>query len=309
MITFIAFLICQLFYHLDKQKELDRITEDPELVDLTESKIDLDNLQIETGGTENVEDIDMDDFKPLPDKVNLQPVVDQWVESTGGTKGIYIYDLDRDEVAAEYNKDKQFSTASLYKLFVVYEGYRRLENGSWNAEDKANYLGQTILECLDLAIRESNSSCAEPLWAKIGHAELDSIIKTDFDIQNSNISGLSSNPVDIAKIMQLFYEHKEIPNTDLVARMQDSFLTQPITYGYEWRQGLPSGFSDKTKVYDKVGWAYNASGRYWDIYHDAAIIETETGRHFTVVVMTNRVDYSKIRSLGTAIENELYKKS
>ncbi len=307
MITFIAFLICQLFYHLDELKELENNTATEETIDgLTDSKIDLD--QITTGGTETeLEDFDIEDFKPLPDAINLQPVVDNWVNSTGGTKAVYIYDLDRNEVSAEYNKEKYFNTASLYKLFVVYEGYRRLENGTWNAEDRANYLGQTILDCLDLAIRESNSTCAEPLWSKIGHAELDSIIKSDFDIQNSNISGLSSNPVDIAKIMQIFYEHKEITNPDLVARIKDSFLNQPITNDYEWRQGLPSGFSDKTKVYNKVGWAYNASGRYWNIYHDAAIIETETGRHFIVVVMTNQVDFTIIRKLGTAIENEIYK--
>ena len=85
--------------------------------------------------------------------------------------------------------------------------------------------------------------------------------------------------------------------------MKDSFLSQPVTT-YNWRQGLPSGFS-KANVYNKVGWDYNAKTRNWNIYHDAAIIEfEEQNRHFIVVVMTNRVPYQKIRQLGTEIENK-----
>ena len=141
--------------------------------------------------------------------VDLQPTVDEWAASTGGTRSVLIYDLDAEQIAASYNPNQQYSTASLYKLFVVYEGYRRLENGSWNANDiVAN--GKTRLKCLDLAIRESNSPCAETLWYQIGRAELDEIIKKDFDIQNSDITRLSSNANDILKMLQIYYAHSEI---------------------------------------------------------------------------------------------------
>ena len=54
--------------------------------------------------------------------------------------------------------------------------------------------------------------------------------------------------------------------------------------------------------------AFNADGNYWDIYHDAAIIEfPEKDRHFIVVVMTNKVSYQQIRKLGTMIETEFNK--
>ena len=87
--------------------------------------------------------------------------------------------------------------------------------------------------------------------------------------------------------------------------MLDSFLNQPKTE-YDWRQGLPSGFS-RAKVYNKVGWDYNPSGRYWNIYHDAAIIEVpEKNRHFIVVVMTSQVTFQKIAELGSNIEKAFY---
>ncbi|MBP5648071.1 serine hydrolase [Candidatus Saccharibacteria bacterium] len=242
----------------------------------------------------------------LPNKIDFQPMVDEWVQAVGGNRSVLIYDLEREEIAANYNGDEKYSTASLYKLFVVYEGYRRIQNGEWSGNDAAGSTGYTILKCLDLAIRESHSPCAETLWAKIGHTELDEIIKKDFKIENSDISHLISNPADIMKILKIFYLHKDIKNENLIISMKDSFLNQPTTT-YNWRQGLPSGFN-KANVYNKVGWDYNPDGRYWNIYHDAAIVEfPDENRHFIVVVMTNRVPFERIRQFGTKIEETFYK--
>lgn len=238
----------------------------------------------------------------LPEKVDFQPVVDEWAASVGGNRSVMIYDLERDELAGVYNEDESYQTASLYKLFVVYEGYRRVQSGEWQANDPAGSTGYTILECLDLAIRESYSPCAETLWGYIGHAALDEIMVNDFGITDSDISHLVSDPADIMKIMKIFYEHKEIKDDELVTRMKDSFLNQPPTT-YDWRQGLPSGFS-RANVYNKVGWDYNPSGGYWNIYHDAAIVEFPgKDRHFIVVVMTNRVPFQRIRDFGRLIED------
>lgn len=269
--------------------------------------------------TEDVAQLDTEESASVPsaeteveeekeiEKIDFQPIVDEWADSMGGNKSVLIYDLDRDEVAAEYNTEEYYNTASLYKLFVVYEGYRRVQNGEWDADEKVGYTGYTMSECLDLAIRESYSPCAETLWAMIGHDELDEIIENDFEIVNSNVSVLLSNAKDVTKMMKIFYEHKDITDEDLVARMKDSFLNQPKTT-YDWRQGLPSGFSDEVNVYNKVGWDYNADAGYWNIYHDTAIVEfPEKDRHFIVTVMTNKVPYQKIRDLGTMIENAFNK--
>ena len=241
----------------------------------------------------------------LPNKIDFQPIVDQFVNSTTGNRSVIVYDIKRDEMAGQYNIAENYNTASLYKLFVVYEGYRRIENGSWDANAPVGYTGKSVLECLDLAIRESYSPCAEPLWNMIGHGELDSIISNDYGITGSVISGLQSNPNDILAIMKRFYEHPDFSREDLVLKMKDSFLNQPPTT-YNWRQGLPSGFS-RANVYNKVGWDYNPSGNYWNIYHDAAIVEfPEQDRHFIVIVMTNRVPFQKIKEFGSNLEALYY---
>lgn len=259
---------------------------------------------------ETIEEIDEPEPEPEPaievKRIDFQGLVDNWANSVGGNRSVLVYDLEMNEIVGSFNSTESYNTASLYKLFVVYEGYRRLQSGEWSNDAPAGSTGNTILECLDLSIRESNSACAETLWSMIGRENLDNIIKNDFKINNSDISHLLSNPEDILKILRLFYKHNGITNEKLISRMKDSFIVQPKTI-YNWRQGLPSGFS-KANVYNKVGWDYNSDGGYWNIYHDAAIIEfPEENRHFIIVVMTNRVPYQKIRDFGTQFENYFYK--
>ncbi len=239
----------------------------------------------------------------LPEQIDFQSVVNDWANSLSGGRSVLIYDLDRDEVVGAYHSSENYTINSLYKLFVVYEGYRRVQSGEWNSSDLVGYTDYTILDCLDLSIRESNSVCAEALWSKIGEENLDRIISDDFGINNSDISSFISNPKDIVKIMKKFYNHDEITDKALIARMKDSFLNQPVTE-YDWRQGLPRGFST-ANVYNKVGWDYNVGEEYWNTYHDAAIIEfPEENRHFVMVVMTSRVPYQKITNLGSLIESK-----
>ncbi|MBQ9484954.1 serine hydrolase [Candidatus Saccharibacteria bacterium] len=242
--------------------------------------------------------------EPIITTIDFQPTVEAWVNSVGGTKGIVIYDLDLDKVVGYYNPHVNFATASLYKLFVVYEGYRRVQNGTWDGDEKAGWTSFTIKECLDLAIRESHSPCAETLWGLIGHEELNYIAQNDFGIPDVIVSNLLATPYQIMEMLKLYYYHTEITNENLIAIMKDSFLNQPTTT-YNWRQGLPSGFSDQVNVYNKVGW--NWDGERWTIYDDAAIINfVNENRHFIVVVMSSNVNYQQIKNFATQIESTFY---
>lgn len=245
---------------------------------------------------------------PPVKEIDFQPVIDAWVKTVAGNKSVLIYDLNLNKTVALYNIDESYNTASLYKLFVVYEGYKRVESKVWDGNAAAGSTGKTVLECLDLAIRESHSICAEALWGMIGRDNLTNIMKSEWNITHSEISRLISNANDITLILKRFYEHPDFSDPTLLNRMWDSFLNQPVTT-YDWRQGLPKGFN-KASVYNKVGWDYNPDSRVWNIYHDAAIVKfpLEDGktRDFIVVVMTNRIDFSNIKRLGAEIEGEFY---
>ena len=240
-------------------------------------------------------------------RVDFQPVVNEFVLSSGGEKGVVIYDLDLNEVVGEYNADKVMRIESIYKLFVVYEGYLRVSSGEWSADGACGNTGMTILKCLDIAIRESSSYAAEALWGMIGRGTLDEIVHTDFGLFNVTVGSISASAREVMEMMKKFYYHTEITDANLVATMKDSFLNQPPSAGLcsgpcVWRQGLPSGFSDEVDVYNKVGWLGNGAGG-WIYYADAAILDFKNaGRKYITVVLTSGISYKKIAELGSAIE-------
>ena len=115
---------------------------------------------------------------------------------------------------------------------------------------------------------------------------------------------LMATPTEIMLMMKRYYNHPEIVDETLLGQLKDSFLNQPITT-YNWRQGLPSGFSERVDVYNKVGWYYNQS--YWAIYDDASILDfVAEERHFIAVVMTSAVTYQQISQLGSNLETAFY---
>ncbi|MBR3134984.1 serine hydrolase [Candidatus Saccharibacteria bacterium] len=238
--------------------------------------------------------------RPDANFIDMQSLVNDFTKSTKGKTSVVIYDVDTYRYSAIYNSDATMDTASLYKLFPVYETYLRMEDGRLAKSDvvyvetKNNKrVGYSREKCADLAIRESHSGCAESLVSDIGWDELDQIGWDNYGLENTK--GFSSTANDIAKILKVYYEHDDL-STETWNKIKDSMLNQPS----EWRQGLPSGFHS-AKVYNKVGWL--GEDDKWKIYNDAAIIEfPDQRRTFIVVVMTTETDPKLIANFGEKIE-------
>ncbi|MBQ6510892.1 serine hydrolase [Candidatus Saccharibacteria bacterium] len=234
-----------------------------------------------------------------PAFIDLQAIVDSWASSLGSNAGVYIYDLDNDKEAAIYNSDTTFSTASVYKLFFVYEAYLRINQG---IDDPNAYFadGKTRIECLDLIIRESYNPCADPLRAEMKY-EIDDIIANKFKIEDTINGALSASPKAVGDMLKIYYKHEGLSD-ELWGKIADSMLNQPATT-YDWRQGLPKGFS-AANVYNKVGWSYD--GERWTIYNDAAIVEfPDLDRHYIVVALTRNTSNRKLVELGQKIEQTI----
>ena len=246
--------------------------------------------------------------------IDLQPLLNRWKSTMAlSTKtGVYIIDLDNDnKVLGKIDSAQEFPLESLYKLFVVFEGYRRVEGGLMNGDE--TIVGDySVNKCLDLAMRESNSACAEKLLDLMGgEEEIARIARDNWGLQNTNITSYTSTAEDVVKMLTLYYEHKNISDKTWVI-VKDSMLNQPpiesedcINNTCDFRQGLPSGFSDKTKVYNKVGWKWNTA--YWEAYNDAAILEfPKYNKHFAIAVLTNGfTNTTELNKLGALIEEAL----
>lgn len=246
---------------------------------------------------------------PTPAFINLQTTVDAWVNTMPGDVGIMIYDLDNQQIAAEYNTDAIFNMASVYKLFFVYDGYQQIDAGNddsgtivaYNASKGGNL---SLGTCLDLMVRESYNPCADPIRADSERfARVENFIHANGLTQTSS-AGLYSSARDITTFMQLLWQHNGI-SEESWNNLLDSMLNQPTTT-YNWRQGLPTGFS-VAEVYDKVGWYY--TGSYWSIYNDVAfVVFPEQNRHYIVVALTEGIRShvpTPMVALGQAIEQAI----
>lgn len=253
------------------------------------------------------------------DFIDLQPVVDQWLKtvSPAARVGLMIYDLTNSKVAASFQANQVFEVASVYKLLFAYDGYHQIALGSNNGEDFYTHTTDkgdlTLYQCLDLTIRESYNGCADKLASDTTRRSRVNVLIHELGMNNTSKIGLESTASDLTKLLRYYWRHDNL-TPELWERLADSMLYQPPTQVdeeklYDWRQGLPAGFSEQVKVYDKVGWAWNAENQIWDVYAEAAILEFVNSKHvYTMVALTqNLPHYSKISELGRMVETTVLK--
>lgn len=254
-----------------------------------------------------------------PAFIDLQPTVNAWLKTTTASVGLMVYDLDNNRVAASYQADRVFNVASIYKLFFVYDGYRQIDTGAIAADapyvTTSDYRAGTYTygECLDLMVRESYNGCANKMRSdRQAFARVQTLID-ELNLTKTTNGGLSSTAADLTELLKLFYRHSDLSDASW-QKLADSMLNQPptkvdATTTYNWRQGLPSGFSKQVNVYDKVGWAWDEDAKVWQTYADAAIVEFPSlDRHYAVVVLTSNLPGRNpvaLASLGTRLEDAI----
>ena len=232
--------------------------------------------------------------EPSFNPIVLQATLDDWVEAQSGTASVVITDTDG-VVLASHNDDQVYFAASIYKLYVAYEGYRGVEAGELNPdEDYIN--GNTLAECLDIMIRESDSPCAEKLWVQLGKETVNDILKT-YGLTNTSMTLIRTSAADAAIMLARIARGQglsEASQAAYLASMKDQI----------YRDALNAGFDDPSiTVYNKIGFREQIE------YHDTAFVELEDGRRLVVSVMTENVGTRQIAALGTALQEALLEDS
>jgi beta-lactamase class A len=229
------------------------------------------------------------------DATALQSAVDSWFTTAGGgSASVVIVDPKDGSVLASLNPDAQYFTASLYKLYVAYEGYKQVDVAAVDPSESYQE-GRSRAECLDLMIRESDSPCGEKMWAEIGKQNLTQILK-GYGLQNTDMTALRTTAADTARMLRRISTSEGLSEASQTAYL-DSMKTQQTLY----RRGLPSGFSSEVVVYNKVGWNEQQE------YHDAAIVELPDGRRVVIAMLTSGVGTRNISGLAQALEPILTK--
>ena len=223
-------------------------------------------------------------------QIDLQPLVDDFIAKNSGNFGIKITDLSGNTLA-KVNQNEQFFTASIYKLFVAFVGYQRIDDKTYSKDDP--YLtGYTRWQCLDAMIRSSYSPCAEKMWNELGKDNITNEMRK-FGLENTNLVGLNSTANDVVIILS------KIANGEgLSTESQQAYLSSMKDQDTKFRKGLPAGFANSI-VYNKVGWDED---RLWA---DASIIELKNGQKIVVSVFAEGASSKTIANLGSAIEKAL----
>ena len=216
----------------------------------------------------------------------IDKTLDGWISSHSGVYAVTITDKNG-KVLASSKSSRSFFAASIYKIFVAYEGYKKIDSGEWKLTDK--YVGSWDRErCLHEMIYSSNSPCSEKMRAEIGATTIDKKLPS-YSINDTSIAAVTTTSGDSAKMLARIYSGE-----GLSASSRKKYLESMKTQIY--RKALPAGFVNQT-VYDKVGFYEQKE------YHDTAIVKYKDGRILIVSVLTENVGTTNIAGLGAAIAN------
>ncbi len=224
-------------------------------------------------------------------KVDLQPTVDAWLTSQSGDYGIVVYDAANKAIIASHQADKQYFTASIYKLFVAYLALMDVQAGTQNPNSVV-LAGQSLKTCLYKMIHSSDSPCGEKVLNTMGQAAVTKRLQDTFDLKNTNFPGFVTSAQDASTILERLQAKQDL-NAENTNFLLDAMKTQI------YRTGLPRGMPAAT-VADKIG--FNSP----ENWHDTAIVTLPNGREYIVCILGGGGVSSKdIASFGQTIYAKL----
>lgn len=204
-----------------------------------------------------------------------------------GVFGVSFQELGGQGLSAQHNGNRQFVTASTYKLFVAFSTIKKVESGqmSWNDANIAS--GRDLAKCFDDMIVKSDNPCAEALIKKIGAKELNADIKS---LGLGSTAFRADNNVTTANDLANYLTQLEKGTMPIKSENRSRLLAAMKRNVY--RQGVPAGASGQ--VADKVGFL-------WGLLHDATIVYSPKGT-YVLVVLTDGSSWANIADITRKIE-------
>ncbi len=196
-----------------------------------------------------------------------------------GVYGISMIELGGKGRRADYNGNKQFVTASTYKLFAAYTLLKQIDEGK---RDWA-----TNADCFNKMISLSDNVCAEAFLKTLGLSTITNDIHA-VGLSNSTFMK-SGGPFTTANDLSLMLgmiatgqNYSTINQQRLIGAMKANV----------YRRGIPSGVNGA--VADKVGFMNG-------LLHDAAIVYSPSGT-YVLAIMTDGSSWANIAELARQLD-------
>ena len=215
----------------------------------------------------------------------LATIVDTFNSAYGTKIGAVVIDLSNGATATA-NADQQFVSASIYKLFVAYGIYQKIDSNliSLNKTIISNGNYRTVNECLDLMITISDNDCGYSLGKLYNWSDLDAMLLlneyyntqiNNYDIYGNLTVDKQTTANDVALLLKRLYKGELLSETST-----NDFLT--YLKADKINDRLPSGLPKDTVIAHKIGTLYG-------YVHDAGIIYG-TKKDTIVVLLTGEWD-------------------
>jgi hypothetical protein len=221
----------------------------------------------------------------------VQDVLNSWAATHGSQQwSVVVQGLGGDKTQAAINPVAKYDPASVFKLYFTYTLFQSysLDSLSSNSVTVDGRGTQSMKDCLDLMIKNSDNPCGVAMGNKLGWGKTTKALKSlgilNTDLNNPN--GLSTTAADVNIFLQKLNAGQVMPPED-----QQYLLN--LMQVQRYRAGIPAGCPNCV-VADKIG-------DLGFVRHDAAIVQYPGGS-YTLVIMTNGAPYGQIAQLTSLIQ-------
>ncbi len=217
----------------------------------------------------------------------LEPAVRDWITSQKNSEwSVVIQDLDNPNNRLAINSDKQYYTASLYKLLITLPLVQKVPFEQWQTQKLKD--GSTYAKCTHLMLALSDNPCGEAIGYSVGWS------KAEKSLRNAGLtrtalatSDLKTTAADMTTFLEGLAHGKWFEQ-----KARDSIMSSMAQGKY--RSGIPAGCSG-CQVYNKIG---DLKG----YLHDAAIVNDQSS-NYVLVVLSKGGSYKQIADLTRIISS------
>lgn len=209
----------------------------------------------------------------------LSALMANYAKDNPGTFGVSMIELDGKKRRADYNGDKEFVTASTYKLLVAYSLLKQIDSGARDWESNAT--------CFNKMITNSDNPCAEAFLNSIGLKTVSEDVKA-IGLTRSTFmksGGPYTTANDLSLLLGMIATRQNFSATN-----QQRLISAMTANVY--RKGIPAGVQGT--VADKVGFLNG-------LLHDAAIVYGPNGT-YVLAIMTDGSSWASIADLARKID-------
>jgi len=217
------------------------------------------------------------------ESTQIQNTLQNFANQYPGQIGLVAIDLD-DGASGTANASAQMVSASLYKMFVAYGIYQKIDSGELTAQNNVPAMGESVGDCMQAMIEVSDNDCGKTLGDMVGWQALDARLKTlgltntltnNYDASGNVQGDKLTTAADVATFIRQLYAGTLLSKTS-TADFIDLLKKDQVN------DRLPTGLPDGTVIAHKTGDLY-------DVMHDAGIVYGPKGTYL-VVMMTQGWD-------------------